>query len=109
MPTNGQSNITEQQRNEFLQKWAANMIKYWQEKMMAASPPVFDTGALYNSLAERLTTGDNALIEHRFLEYGLYVAAAPETATVMATQDWMMRMVFSSFEGASGKKAVATE
>lgn len=75
MSTNGQSKITEQQRNEYLQKWAANMIKYWQEKMMAASPPVYDTGALYHSLAERLTTGDNALIEHRFLEYGLYVAA----------------------------------
>ncbi len=75
MPTNGQNNMTEQQREQWLRGWADNMIRFWQEKMMQFSSPVYDTGELFASLATTLTTGANATIEHRFLEYGLYVAA----------------------------------
>ena len=68
-------NITEQDREQYEQRWTDFMVKFWQEKMMKFSPPVYDTGALYHSLVGVLHPGSPTTIEHRFLEYGIYVAA----------------------------------
>lgn len=51
------------------------MIQFWQEKMMKFSPPVYDTGRLHDTIAGVLHPGTPTTIEHRFREYGLYVAA----------------------------------
>lgn len=51
------------------------MMKFWQEKMMKLSPPVYDTGQLYHSLNGVLHDGDITTIEHQFVAYGLYVAS----------------------------------
>lgn len=72
--TNGQQ-ITEQQKQEYEQRWTEFMVKFWQEKMMKFRRPVYDTGYLYYSLRGILHPGANTTIEHRFSEYGLYVAA----------------------------------
>lgn len=66
---------SEKEREEWIRGWADNMIKFWQERMMAFSPPVYDTGTLYSDMKRSLTMGMNSLIEHRFREYGIYVAA----------------------------------
>lgn len=71
----GTSNMTQEQLEQYEQEWTANMVKYWQEKMMQFSPPVYDTGALHNSLRGELHPGPTTTIQHHFLEYGLYVAA----------------------------------
>lgn len=63
------------ERDEWIRGWAENMVKYLREKMMSFPHPVYDTGALYGSLTDSLTLGMSTVIEHRFLEYGLYVAA----------------------------------
>ncbi|MFW5494006.1 MAG: hypothetical protein ACOCOR_07325 [Prevotella sp.] len=68
-------NITEQDREQYEQRWTDFMVKFWQEKMMKFSPPVYDRGALYHSLVGVLHPGSPTTIEHRFLEYGIYVAA----------------------------------
>lgn len=68
-------NITEQDREQYEQRWTDFMVKFWQEKMMKFSPPVYDTGALYHSLIGVLHPGTTTTIEHHFLEYGIYVAA----------------------------------
>ena len=68
-------NITEQDREQYEQRWTDFMVKFWQEKMMKFSPPVYDTGALYHSLIGVLHPGTPTTIEHHFLEYGIYVAA----------------------------------
>lgn len=76
MPQSGlNSNLTDQDREQYEERWAENMVKYWQEKMMQFSPPVYDTGALHDSLTGVIHPGPSTTIEHHFLEYGLYVAA----------------------------------
>ena len=67
--------LTEQDREQYEQRWTDFMVKIWQEKMMKFSPPVYDTGALYQSLTGVLHPGTPTTIEHHFLEYGIYVAA----------------------------------
>lgn len=66
---------TEQDREQYEQRWTQFMVKFWQEKMMSFSPPVYDTGTLHDTLAGVLHPGTPTTIEHRFREYGLYVAA----------------------------------
>ena len=41
-------NITEQDREQYEQRWTDFMVKFWEEKMMKFSPPVYDRGALYH-------------------------------------------------------------
>lgn len=73
MQTNGpKSEITVQDKERYEKEWTENMVKYWQEKMMQFSPPVYDTGSLHDSLTGMI---HDTLIVHHFLEYGLYVAA----------------------------------
>lgn len=50
------------------------MVKMWQEKMLQFAPPVYDTGALSRSVQGVVHPGAVTTIEHRFLEYGIYVA-----------------------------------
>lgn len=68
-------NLTDQDRQQYEQGWTDMMIKMWQEKMMKFSPPIYDTGKLHNTITGVLHPGTPTTIEHRFMEYGLYVAA----------------------------------
>lgn len=75
MATSGlRGNRTDQDREQYEQRWTDFMIKFWQEKMMQFSPPVYDTGTLHNTLQGVLHPGNPTTIEHRFREYGIYVA-----------------------------------
>ena len=49
------------------------MLNIWREKIIQLN--ITDSGALRESLEEVITTGKVTTIEHRFLQYGLYVAA----------------------------------
>lgn len=49
------------------------MVKMWRERMMQFAPPVHDTGALSRSVQGIVHPGPVTTIEHRFLEYGIYV------------------------------------
>lgn len=71
----GLSNMTRDDLEQYERAWADNMVKFWQEKMMAFSPPVYDTGMLHDSLSALMHPGPVTTITHHFLEYGLYVAA----------------------------------
>lgn len=71
----GLSNMTRDDLEQYERAWADNMVKFWQEKMMAFSPPVYDTGMLHDSLSALIHPGPVTTITHHFLEYGLYVAA----------------------------------
>ena len=76
MATSGKwNNLTEEDKQKYEQGWTENMVKFWQEKMMQFTPPVYDTGALHDSLTGLLHPGPVTTIQHHFLEYGLYVAA----------------------------------
>lgn len=70
----GLSNMTRDDLEQYERAWADNMVKFWQEKMMAFSPPVYDTGMLHDSLSALMHSGPVTTITHHFLEYGLYVA-----------------------------------
>lgn len=70
----GLSNMTRDDLEQYERAWADNMVKFWQEKMMAFSPPVYDTGMLHDSLSALMHPGPVTTITHHFLEYGLYVA-----------------------------------
>lgn len=65
----------EKERERYEREWTSCMVQFWQEKMMRFSPPVYDTGRLHDSLTGVLHPGTPTTIEHRFMEYGLYVAA----------------------------------
>lgn len=67
--------MTRDDLEQYERAWADNMVKFWQEKMMAFSPPVYDTGMLHDSLSALMHPGPVTTITHHFLEYGLYVAA----------------------------------
>ena len=49
-------NMTDAEHQKWIDGWQKFMVDIWREKMMSFAPPVYDT------------------IEHRFLEYGIYVA-----------------------------------
>lgn len=76
MATSGlRGNRTEQDREQYERRWTDFMVKFWQEKMMSFSPPVYDSGTLHDTLQGVLHPGTPTTIEHRFREYGLYVAS----------------------------------
>lgn len=76
MPKSGQTGRkTKQDLNQYEQHWTEFMVKFWQEKMMQFSPPVYDTGTLHDTITGMLHPGNPTTIEHHFREYGLYVAA----------------------------------
>ena len=49
------------------------MIDIWREKIQQLN--ITDSGALRDSMEELVTTGNVTTIEHKFLQYGLFVAA----------------------------------
>ena len=53
--------------------WSRMMIDIWREKIQQLN--INDSGALQNSMEELVSTGQVTTIEHRFLQYGLFVAA----------------------------------
>lgn len=67
------SKETELQRIEWERRWAEQMVDIWKEKLLHYR--IRHTGALYNSIAATDYGGAARVISHRFLEYGLYVAA----------------------------------
>lgn len=67
-------NMTEAEHQKWLEGWSEFMVKMWRERMMQFAPPVYDTGALSRSVQGVIHPGPVTSIEHRFLEYGIYVA-----------------------------------
>lgn len=53
--------------------WSRMMIDIWREKIQQLN--ITDSGALQNSMEELVSTGQVTTIEHKFLQYGLFVAA----------------------------------
>ena len=53
--------------------WSKMMIDIWREKIQQLN--ISDSGALRASFEELVTTGHVTTIEHKFLQYGLFVAA----------------------------------
>lgn len=60
--------------------WTENMADYWRERMERLR--TIDTGTLYSSIKGHLEQGTVTTIEHRFLQYGIYVAAGVGPAHV---------------------------
>ena len=67
-------NMTDAEHQKWLEGWNELMVKMWRERMMQFAPPVYDTGALSRSVQGVIHPGPVTSIEHRFLEYGIYVA-----------------------------------
>ena len=67
-------NLTDAEHQKWLEGWSEFMVKMWRERMMQFAPPVYDTGALSRSVQGVIHPGPVTSIEHRFLEYGIYVA-----------------------------------
>lgn len=67
-------NMTDAEHQKWLEGWSEFMVKMWRERMMQFAPPVYDTGALSRSVQGVIHPGPITSIEHRFLEYGIYVA-----------------------------------
>lgn len=53
--------------------WSKMMLDIWAEKIQQLN--ITDTGSLKGSLQELVTTGNVTTIEHKFLQYGLFVSA----------------------------------
>lgn len=53
--------------------WSRMMVDIWREKI--AKLNISDSGALQASFEEVVSTGEVTTIEHKFLQYGLFVAA----------------------------------
>ena len=66
--------MSEAEHSKWVQGWSDFMVKMWQEKMLQFAPPVYDTGALSRSVQGVVHPGPVTTIEHRLLEYGIYVA-----------------------------------
>lgn len=67
-------NMTDAEHQKWLDGWSEFMVKMWRERMMQFAPPGYDTGALSRSVQGVIHPGPVTSIEHRFLEYGIYVA-----------------------------------
>lgn len=67
-------NMTDAEHQKWLEGWSEFMVKMWRERMMQFAPPVYDTGALSRSVQGVIHPGPVTSIEHRFWEYGIYVA-----------------------------------
>lgn len=53
--------------------WSRMMVDIWREKIQQLK--ISDSGALQGSFEEPVSTGQVTTIEHKFLQYGLFVAA----------------------------------
>ena len=58
---------------EYEKGWARMMGDYWRERMEKLR--TIDTGTLYKNISARVEEGAVTVIEHKFMQYGIYVAA----------------------------------
>ena len=65
--------FTHDEIEQYERGWSRMMLNIWREKIIQLN--ITDSGALQGSLQELVTTGRVTTIEHRFLQYGLFVAA----------------------------------
>ena len=65
--------FTKEQIEQYERGWSRMMIDIWREKIIQLN--ITDSGALQRSLQELVSTGHVTTIEHKFLQYGLFVAA----------------------------------
>lgn len=65
--------FTHDEIEQYERGWSRMMIDIWREKIIQLN--ITDSGALQGSLQELVTTGQVTTIEHKFLQYGLFVAA----------------------------------
>ena len=65
--------FTQDEIEHYERGWSKMMIDIWREKIIQLN--ITDSGALQGSLQELVTTGQVTTIEHKFLQYGLFVAA----------------------------------
>ena len=65
--------FTKEQIEQYERGWSRMMIDIWREKIIQLN--ITDSGALQGSLQELVSTGHVTTIEHKFLQYGLFVAA----------------------------------
>ena len=65
--------FNEKEMQEYERGWSKMMVDIWREKLQQLN--ITDSGALQNSMEELVTTGQVTTIEHKFLQYGLFVAA----------------------------------
>lgn len=63
----------QQELERYERGWSRMMIEIWSEKISKMN--ITDSGALQGSLQELVKTGQVTTIEHKFLQYGLFVAA----------------------------------
>lgn len=63
----------QQELERYERGWSKMMLDIWAEKIQQLN--ITDTGSLKGSLQELVTTGNVTTIEHKFLQYGLFVAA----------------------------------
>ena len=59
--------------DKFNEEWTDTMIKIWREKISRLR--INDTGRLFGSFRSSIRKGATTTIEHRFMQYGLYVAS----------------------------------
>ncbi len=64
---------SETEMEKYERDWSRLMVDIWREKI--AKLNISDTGGLRESFEELVRTGTVTTIEHRFMMYGLYVAA----------------------------------
>ena len=62
--------VSEADLRKYEEGWTREMVNFWRERIMRLA--IWDTGALYRSLTGTI---HGQTIEHRFLAYGIYVAA----------------------------------
>ena len=65
--------FSEKEMQEYERGWSKMMVDIWREKIQQLN--ITDSGALRDSMQELVTTGQVTTIEHKFLQYGLFVAA----------------------------------
>ena len=65
--------FNEREMEEYERGWSKMMVDIWREKIDKMN--VSDSGALRDSFHELVSTGKVTTIEHKFLQYGLFVAA----------------------------------
>ena len=65
--------FTKEQIEQYERGWSRMMLDIWREKIIQLN--ITDSGALQGSLQELVSTGHVTTIEHKFLQYGLFVAA----------------------------------
>ncbi|KXB86088.1 hypothetical protein HMPREF3034_00036 [Prevotella sp. DNF00663] len=65
---------TADERRKWEEGWTDMMVRIWVEKMNQFNPPIKRTGYLQQSIKGSHHPGPNTSIEHRFAEYGIYVA-----------------------------------